>query len=73
MEDININDFDDYLEEGDFPASQKDIIKSAKNRGAKGEILDLLREIPDKKYASYSELKLLLNDFILKQREIGPT
>ena len=72
MDNINIAVFDNYLRGAHFPAVKEEIIREAQRKDAPAEILALLGKAPDREYRTENDLKKVLNDYILRQKETGP-
>lgn len=72
MENITIDEIQDYLDDIRYPASRMSVINAARQRNAPSDVIAMLKELPDMSYDSYAEVSRRLNEIILEQRRIGP-
>ena len=72
MENINIDEFQDYLGTVRYPASRMSLINAARQKNAPSNVMAMLKELPETTFGDYTEVSRRLNGIILEQRRIGP-
>ncbi len=72
MSEINIDEIETFLRDVRYPARKPDLIKEARQRGARQEILTLLEELPVQTFSSQTEVNRILNGIIQTRKETGP-
>jgi len=71
MDDINIDQFEEYLKTVSFPAQKKEVLWYMNRKTAPRELIEVINDIPEGNYTE-SELKEKLNEIIQQQQETGP-